>query len=128
LFLTSLINIWKRKAYDNKMRRLKGVKLLVRAARRIKGPLWVKEIKLVCFHMWHRFAAVNVFIFIILFIYFKAEIISYILFCILHNGYIFYFFLYNIYIFYSRMLFARINQILVFQFHFCHNGFYCSRK
>lgn len=33
--------------------------------RRTKGPMWVKEVVLVCFHMWHRYAAVRVSVVVI---------------------------------------------------------------
>ena len=42
------------------MTRFKASQILARMVRRTKGPMWVKEVVLVTFHMWHRYAAVKV--------------------------------------------------------------------
>jgi hypothetical protein len=38
-----------------KILRYKASQILSRMMRRSKGPLWVKESSLVCFHMWYRY-------------------------------------------------------------------------
>lgn len=51
---------WRAEARELHVMRAKATQILARMVRRTKGPLWVKESALVCFHMWHRYTAVKV--------------------------------------------------------------------
>jgi hypothetical protein len=42
-----------------RMRAARASQILSRMLRRSRGPLWMKEAQLVCFHMWRRFNAVR---------------------------------------------------------------------
>lgn len=60
LVLIKLFNGWKAETKNLKTVRFKASQKLSRMMRRTKGPLWVKESTLVCFHMWYRFIKVKV--------------------------------------------------------------------
>jgi hypothetical protein len=60
LILINLFNGWKTEAHQLKITRFKASQILARMMRRTKGPLWVKESTLVCFHMWYRYITVKV--------------------------------------------------------------------
>jgi hypothetical protein len=60
LMLLKLFNGWRTEAHDLKIMRFKASQILSRMVRRTKGPMWVKESTLVCFHMWYRYVTVKV--------------------------------------------------------------------
>ena len=59
MVLLKLFNGWKNESHDLKIMRYKASQILSRMVRRTKGPLWVKESTLVCFHMWYRYTVVK---------------------------------------------------------------------
>jgi hypothetical protein len=59
MVLLKLFYAWKNESRDLKIMRYKATQILSRMVRRTKGPLWVKESTLVCFHMWHRYTVVK---------------------------------------------------------------------
>jgi hypothetical protein len=60
LMLEKLFHGWVTETRDLRMVRYKASMILSRMVRRTKGPLWVKEATLVCFHMWFRYIQVKV--------------------------------------------------------------------
>jgi hypothetical protein len=60
LMLEKLFLGWVTETRDLRMVRYKASMILSRMVRRTKGPLWVKEATLVCFHMWFRYIQVKV--------------------------------------------------------------------
>ena len=59
LILVKLFVGWRKEWKFLSANRFKAGQLLSRMMRRTKGPLWVKEVNLVCFHMWKRFCGVQ---------------------------------------------------------------------
>eukprot|EP01034_Spumella_vulgaris_P022145 gene22145-28250_t len=59
MMMQKLFTGWKNESRDLRTMRAKATQILARMVRRTKGPLWVKESSLVCFHMWHRYTAVK---------------------------------------------------------------------
>jgi len=59
LILIKLFQGWQVEARRLRVRRFKGSQILSRMMRRTKGPLWIKEINLVCFHMWRRYTCIR---------------------------------------------------------------------
>ncbi|RYH15346.1 hypothetical protein EON65_31855 [archaeon] len=59
MMLQKLFDGWRKESRELKTMRYKAAQILARMMRRTRGPLWVKESTLVCFHMWHRYAAVK---------------------------------------------------------------------
>ncbi|KAJ1399601.1 hypothetical protein B484DRAFT_406253, partial [Ochromonadaceae sp. CCMP2298] len=55
LILDKLFQGWCRETRELRIIRYKAQQILSRMVRRTKGPLWVKEAVLVCFHMWFRY-------------------------------------------------------------------------
>jgi hypothetical protein len=60
LMLVKLFFGWRTETRELRMVRYKASQILSRMVRRTKGPLWVKEATLVCFHMWFRYIQVKV--------------------------------------------------------------------
>ena len=60
LMLEKLFSGWRSETVFLRMVRYKASQILSRMVRRTKGPLWVKESTLVCFHMWFRYIQVKV--------------------------------------------------------------------
>jgi hypothetical protein len=60
LMLEKLFVGWRAETRDLRITRYKASQILARMVRRTKGPLWVKEATLVCFHMWYRYIKVKV--------------------------------------------------------------------
>lgn len=60
MMLQKLFTGWRMEARELKNMRYKAAQILARMMRRTRGPLWVKESSLVCFHMWHRYVSVKV--------------------------------------------------------------------
>jgi hypothetical protein len=60
LILQKLVFGWRNEAHNLKITRYKASQILARMMRRTKGPMWVKESTLVCFHMWYRYITVKV--------------------------------------------------------------------
>ena len=60
LMLEKLFIGWKDEVRVLKLCRYKASQVIARMVRRTKGPLWVKESSLVCFHLWYRYTAVKV--------------------------------------------------------------------
>lgn len=67
LMLQKLFTGWRSETRDLSVIRYKASQILSRMVRRTKGPLWVKESALVCFHMWFRYISVKVLIVIMLY-------------------------------------------------------------
>ncbi len=59
LILMKLFHGWQVEARRLRVRRFRGSQILSRMMRRSKGPLWIKEINLVCFHMWRRYTCIR---------------------------------------------------------------------
>ena len=59
LILSKLFEGWKAEVRELRGMRFKASQILARTVRRSKGPMWVKEGVLVCFHIWHRYTAVR---------------------------------------------------------------------
>ena len=59
LILIKLFHGWQVEVRRLRVRRFHGSQILSRMMRRSKGPLWVKEINLVCFHMWRRYTCIR---------------------------------------------------------------------
>lgn len=59
LILLKLFYAWNNETKNLKNMRFKASQKLSRMVRRTKGPLWVKESTLVCFHMWYRYIKVK---------------------------------------------------------------------
>ena len=59
LILVKLFLGWRTETRELRGRRFKGAQILTRTMRKHKGPLWVKEGVMVCYHVWHRYAAVR---------------------------------------------------------------------
>jgi hypothetical protein len=59
LILLQLFEGWRTEAHSLKITRFKASQILARMMRRTKGPMWVKESTLVCFHMWYRYVTVK---------------------------------------------------------------------
>ena len=59
LILSKLFEGWKAEVRELRGQRFKASQILARTVRRSKGPMWVKEGVLVCFHIWHRYSAVR---------------------------------------------------------------------
>ena len=60
LILTKLFRAWHYEARWIKTCYFKASQIVSRMMRRSAGPMWVKEIVLVSFHMWRRYTAVKV--------------------------------------------------------------------
>jgi hypothetical protein len=59
LILSKLFEGWKAEVRELRGMRFKASQILARTVRRSKGPMWVKEGVLICFHIWHRYSAVR---------------------------------------------------------------------
>ena len=59
LILVKLFQTWHSEARSSRLRAAKAAQILSRMIRRSRGPLWIKESQLVCFHMWRRYSAVR---------------------------------------------------------------------
>jgi hypothetical protein len=59
LVLSKLFSGWRSEIRFLRNNRFKASQILTRVMRRSKGPLWVKETTLVCFHVWRRYGAVR---------------------------------------------------------------------
>lgn len=60
LILTKLFKGWSVQARLTKANHFKASQIIARMMRRSNGPLWLKEVVLVSFHMWRRYSAVKV--------------------------------------------------------------------
>jgi len=59
LVLQKLFDSWRTETKNLSTLRYKASQILSRMMRRTKGPMWVKESLLVCFHMWSRYISVK---------------------------------------------------------------------
>ena len=59
LILSKLFSGWKSEVRELRGMRFKATQILARTMRRSKGPMWVKEGVLVCYHIWRRYSAVR---------------------------------------------------------------------
>ena len=59
LVLSKLYQGWRSEVRFLRNNRFKASQILTRVMRRSKGPLWVKETTLVCFHVWRRYSSVR---------------------------------------------------------------------
>jgi hypothetical protein len=55
LILSKLFGSWRTETRELRGQRFRACQTLTRVMRKIKGPLWVKEGLLVCFHIWFRY-------------------------------------------------------------------------
>jgi hypothetical protein len=60
LVLQKIFYGWRTESRELKTMRFKASQILSRMMRRTRGPMWVKESALVCFHMWYRYIKVKV--------------------------------------------------------------------
>lgn len=60
MMMEKLFSGWRTETRELRIMRSKATQVLSRMVRRTKGPLWVKEASLVCFHMWYRYVKVKV--------------------------------------------------------------------
>ena len=60
LILTKLFRGWHNEVRYMKGNYYKAAQIMARSIRRGGDTLWVREVVLVSFHMWHRYAAVKV--------------------------------------------------------------------
>ena len=67
LLLMRLWAGWRAETRSLHNHRYKAAQIIARMVRRTKGPLWVKEAVLVCYHMWYRYIKVKVMLFTLLF-------------------------------------------------------------
>jgi hypothetical protein len=59
LILSKLFGSWRTETRELRGQRFRACQTLTRVMRKIKGPLWVKEGLLVCFHIWFRYTSVR---------------------------------------------------------------------
>eukprot|EP00601_Ochromonadales_sp_CCMP2298_P031198 CAMPEP_0173332078 /NCGR_PEP_ID=MMETSP1144-20121109/4163_1 /TAXON_ID=483371 /ORGANISM="non described non described, Strain CCMP2298" /LENGTH=448 /DNA_ID=CAMNT_0014276943 /DNA_START=93 /DNA_END=1436 /DNA_ORIENTATION=+ len=59
LVLEKLFGGWRAETRELRRTRYMASQILSRMVRRTKGPLWIKEATLVCFHMWHRYGCLS---------------------------------------------------------------------
>lgn len=59
LILSKLFSGWRYETRELRGQRFKATQILTRTMRKHKGPMWVKEGLLVCYHIWHRYTAVR---------------------------------------------------------------------
>lgn len=59
LILDKLFRAWHGEAHRSRLRAAKAAQIISRMIRRSRGPIWMKESQLVCFHMWRRYTGVK---------------------------------------------------------------------
>lgn len=60
LILSKLFHGWRSEVHQQRVNSHNAMQILTRMMRRSRGPMWLKEAVLVCFHMWRRYSAVRV--------------------------------------------------------------------